>query len=183
MAEETSPKPYTLDINDKVSPVMIYTLNMVVRGEVVTKEQTRVSTWLRTQSAPEFIGLYNAQVLMFGTAVGIQQASFPEFYISAQEILAYHLVPPNQEPPDYDPAEPNRKMEPAVMLVGSFRFNGHLRLATQANVSKYLEIARETFFSMYDVEITNPGLPSTNKLKVPMVLARLSRAILAKSGV
>jgi hypothetical protein len=70
-------------------------------------------------------------------------------------------------------------MEPTTLLVGTFRFNGHLRLATQSKLSKYLEIARESFFSFYDVEITNPGLPAASALKIPIVLARLSTAILA----
>jgi hypothetical protein len=146
---------------------------------MITKEQMRVSTFLRTQAAPEFVGLYNAHMLVFGGPTGIQQASYSEYFISTQHILAYHLVPPVKDPPDYDPSEPNRKMEPATLLVGTFRFSGHLRMATQSNISKYLELARESFFSFYDVEITNPGLPSASVLKVPIVLARLNAAVLA----
>jgi hypothetical protein len=179
MTDATTPKPYTLDVGEKITPVMVYTHNLLARGEVITKEQMRVSTWLRTQGAPEFVGLYNAQVLIFGSSTGIQQASYSELYVPTQEVLAYHILPPNKESVDFDPNEPNRKMEPTVMLIGSFRFNGHVRLATQSKLNKYLEIARETFFSFYDVEITNPGLPSSSALKVPMVLARLSTAILA----
>ena len=179
MSDATAPKPYTLDVGEKATPVMIYTMNTLARGEVITKDHIRVSTWLRTQGAPDFVGLYNAHVLIFGSSTGIQQASFPEYFVSTQQILAYHLVPPAKEPLDYDPSEPNRKMEPTILLIGSFRFNGHLRMATQSTLNKYLEVARESFFSLYDVEITNPGLPSASALKVPIVLARLNAAILA----
>src|SRR3972149_2301960 len=146
---------------------------------MITKEQLRVSTFLRTQAAPEFVGLYNVQVLIFGGPTGIQQASYLEYFIPTQQILAYHLVPPAKDPPDYDPSEPNRKMEPAILLIGTFRFNGYLRMATQSRLGKYLELARESFFTMYDVEITNPGLPSASTLKVSLALARLNTAILA----
>jgi hypothetical protein len=179
MSDATTPKAYTLEVGEKVTPVMVYTLTTLARGEIVTKEQMRVSTFLRTQAAPEFIGLYNAQVLSFGGQTGIQQASYSEFFIPTQQVLAYHLVPPAKDPPDYDPSEPNRKMEPAILLVGTFRFNGHLRMATQSSLSKFLELARESFFSFYDVEITNPGLPSASTLKVPIVLARLNTAVMA----
>jgi len=179
MSDATTPKPYTLEVGEKATPVMVYTTNSLARGEMITKEHLRVSTFLRTQGAPEFVGLYNTQVLIFGGSAGIQQASFSEYFIPTQQILAYHLVPPAKDPPDYDPSEPNRKMEPATLLVGTFRFNGFLRMATQSKLNKYLEVARESFFSFYDVEITNPGLPSASALKVPIVLARLSTAILA----
>ncbi len=179
MSDATAPKPYTLDVGEKATPVMVYTLNTLARGEVITKEHMRVSTWLRTQGAPDFVGLYNAHVLVFGGPTGIQQFSFAEYFIPTQQIMAYHLVPPAKETLDYDPSEPNRKMDPTVMLVGTFRFNGHIRLAAQSKLSKYLETARESFFSLYDVEITNPGLPSASVLKVPIVLARLSAVILA----
>ncbi len=176
---EATPKPYTLEAGEKATQIMVYTMNTLARGEIITKEQLRVSTFLRTQAAPEFIALYNTHVLIFGGSSGIQQASFPEYFIPLQQILAYHLVPPAKDPLDYDPSEPNRKLEPAVLLIGTFRFNGFLRMATQSRINKYLEVARETFFSFYDTEITNPGLPSTNALKVPIVLARLSTAVLA----
>jgi len=178
-ATTSTPKPYTLEAGEKVTPVMVYTLTTLARGEMITKEQTRVSTFLRTQAAPEFVGLYNAHVLVFGGPSGIQQASYSEYYIPIQLIQAYHLVPPAKDPPDYDPSEPNRKMEPAILLIGTFRFSGNLRMATQSKMSKFLELARESFFSFYDVEITNPGLPSASVLKVPMVLARLSAAVMA----
>jgi hypothetical protein len=179
MSDATLPKSYTLQAGDKATPVMVYTLTTLVRGEIITKEHMRVSTFLRTQAAPEFLGLYNAQVLVFGGPTGIQQSNYSEYYISTQQILAYHMVPPAKDPADYDPSEPNRKMEPATMLVGTFRFNGLLRMATQSNLNKYLEVARESFLSLYDVEITNPGLPSASALKVAMALGRMSTAVLA----
>ena len=183
MSDATTPKPYTLEAGEKATPVMVYTLTTLARGEMITKEQLRVSTFLRTQAAPEFVGLYNAHVLIFGGPTGIQQMSHSEYYVPTQQILAYHIVPPAKDPVDYDPSEPNRKMEPATLMVGTFRFNGYLRMATQSKIYKYLELARESFFSLYDVEITNPGLPSASTLKVSIVLARLNTAALAARNV
>ena len=172
-------KPYTLAAGERVTPVMVYALTMLVRGEVVTKEFLRVSTWLRTQGAPDFIPIYNVQILIVGGGGPVQQITFPEFHFPCSQILAYHIAPPAKDPPDYDPSEPNRKMEPVALLIGMFRFNGFVRMATQMNLGKYLDITRETYISMYDIDISNPSMPNAGTLHVPMALVRLNASFLA----
>ncbi|MBI3150575.1 MAG: hypothetical protein HYZ21_00430, partial [Chloroflexi bacterium] len=49
-------KPLAPD--EKTALVMLYTHNMLVRGEIVIKENLRVSIWLRTQGVPNFIHLH-----------------------------------------------------------------------------------------------------------------------------
>ncbi len=56
-------KPLAPD--EKTALVMIYTHNMLVRGEVVTKESSRVSIWLRTQGVPNYIHLIKPQVILY----------------------------------------------------------------------------------------------------------------------
>ena len=46
-------KPLAPD--EKTALVMLYTNNMLVRGEIVIKESLRVSIWLRTQGVPNYI--------------------------------------------------------------------------------------------------------------------------------
>jgi len=57
---------YTLASDEKTTLVLAYTHNMLVRGEAVTKDNVRVAVWLRTDGAPNYIHLLNAQVLIFG---------------------------------------------------------------------------------------------------------------------
>lgn len=45
---------YTLSADEKTALVMIYTHNSLLRGNAVVKESIRVSTWLRTEGAPEY---------------------------------------------------------------------------------------------------------------------------------
>ena len=56
---------YTLAADEKSSLVMVYTRTLLMRGELVTKQGVRVSTWLRTDGAPEYLHVINAQVLNF----------------------------------------------------------------------------------------------------------------------
>lgn len=58
---------YILRPDEMTSPVMLYTLQSVVRGEAVVKQSVpRVNIWLRTDGAPKYIHVLKAQVLAFG---------------------------------------------------------------------------------------------------------------------
>jgi hypothetical protein len=164
-------KAYEKSAEEKLTPTIFYTQNMFIKGEAVTKENIRVSTWLRTAAAPEFVHLFNAQLLIFG-AGAMQTASYQEFLIPTPQIIAYHMVPPAKDPLDYDEAELNRKMEPCTVMVGTFRLHGHARMASQLDLGKNLEVNRSAFLSLYEVEVSNPALPNMGVMHVPILLAR-----------
>ncbi len=179
----TNPIPtQTLPITEgeKVVPLMAYTASALVRGNVITKEAVRVSTWLRTQAAPEYIHFYNAQTLLIGGTGSVQNLIFPEFFLPASHVIAYHILPPASEPVDYDPSEPNRKMEPVTAIFGGFRINGHIRMAAQSNLARYVETLRDLFVSFYDSDISNPSISGMGVIHAPLVLARTSSLSLAK---
>ena len=58
-----------LAYDEKIATVMVYTNSMLVRGDVVAKENVRVSIWLRTQGVPNYIHLHGAQVISFSGGV------------------------------------------------------------------------------------------------------------------
>jgi hypothetical protein len=177
MNAQTGQPLYELHPNEKVASVMAYTNIGVFWGEVVVKEQIRVSTWLRTNVAPEKMCLYNSKcILTLGTG-SPKPISFSEMHLPTAEIVAFHLVPPAKDPVDYDPTEPNRHMEPITAFGGSFRFDGHLRLATTSTLGKYMEIARETFAGLYDVDISNLVMPALGVMHVPFVIIRQTAGI------
>jgi hypothetical protein len=182
MTDETPKKPYTLDESEKVSLVMAYTLTSLVRAELVSKQAVRVSTWFRTVGAPEYIRLYNAQVLLTAGPGPLQSLSFAEYVIPTSQVMAFHLAPPAKDSLDYDPSEPNRKMEPTTVIAGSFRLNGFIRMSVQSNISKHLELSHETYTSVYDVEISNPGIAAMGIIRVPFVLVRSNLVCYAYRG-
>lgn len=165
-------KNYTLEEGEKVTAVMAYTQFLLAWGDVITKEAIRVSTWMRTPMVPQYISLHSAQALMTaGSGPGKPQA-FSTLLIPSSQIIAFHMLPPAQDPPDYEPDEPFRKMEPATALVGDFRFDGLIRMSTQTNLERYLDVAKEVFTAMYEVEITQPAMPNRGIIRVPYVLIR-----------
>jgi len=166
---------YILRPDEKTTPVMLYTKESVVRGEVVTKEIVhRINIWLRTEGVPKYMHLLNAQVVLFGGGPG-RTLSYPEIYFPSAELIAFHTLPPTDEPMDYEPAEANRMMVDMDMIVGTFVMKGKIRISTQTEVGVSLEVARVSWMSLYDAVITNPYLPQMPPLSVPLVLVNPSR--------
>lgn len=161
---------YTLGDDEKVAQVMAYTANALYWGDVIVKKAIRISTWLRTNSAPDWVGIYQARMIM--TTTQNKPMFFSSVQIATSKINIFHLVPPAKDPIDYDPTEPNRKMEPVTLLINNFVVDGCLRLATQTTVAKLLEISRENFSPVYDAHISNPLLPSFGTISVPYILIR-----------
>lgn len=168
-----------IDSDEKISHVMAYTQSGIYWGELITKTIIRVSTWLRTNAVPDRITIYNAKG-MITTGGQVSPTSYSELHIPLSQIQAFHLIPPEHDPVDYDPTEPNRKMEPILILLGSFQFKGYLRLATTSTVKKFLEVTHELYTPIYDAEITNLLLPDLGSIRVPYVLVRQETAIFAK---
>jgi hypothetical protein len=154
--------------DEKIEMVMVYTNTMLARGEVIAKENARVSIWLRTQGVPNYIHLYKPQVISFLGAAP-RTLSFSEMFIPTVQVVAFHIAPPAQDPLDYDPAEANRMMQLLEVIIGSFLLKGKIRISMQTDVATSLDVMRASWMSLYDADISNPYLPQFN-VHVPMLL-------------
>jgi hypothetical protein len=149
---------------------MLYAQHNVVRGEAVVKQNVpRVNIWLRTDGAPRYIHILKPQILVFGGGPA-KTLSYSELYFPTSQVIAFHTLPPVEEPLDYDPAEADRRMEAVDLLVGTFVMSGKIRISTHTEVDTTLESARVSWMSVYEVSITNPFLPQMSALQIPMVL-------------
>ncbi len=161
---------YILKPDERTTPVMMYTHESVIRGEVITKESVhRVNIWLRTDSAPKYMHLLKAQALVFGGSP-VKAISHTELYFPTPQLIAFHTLPPTDEPLDYETNEANRMMQPVEVLVGTFIMKGKIRISTQTEVGTSLEVSRIAWMSLYEVTITNPYLPQMPPMQIPMVL-------------
>ena len=161
---------YILRPDEKTSPIMLYTLHSVARGEAVVKQNMpRVNIWLRTDGAPRYIHILKPQVLVFGGSP-VKALTYPELYFPTSQVIAFHTLPPTEEPLDYDPQEADRRMEVVDLLVGTFVMTGKIRVSTHTEVDTTLESAVVSWMTVYDVSITNPYLPQMPALQAPMVL-------------
>jgi hypothetical protein len=163
-------KPLAPD--ERTALVMLYTHNMLVRGDVVTKESLRVSIWLRTQGVPNYIHLIKPQVILFGGSPP-KSLAYSEIFIPTAEVLGFHLAPPEHDPLDYDATELNRMMQPVDVMIGSFLVKAKIRISTQTDVATSLDVTRASWLSVYDADISNPYL-SQFSVQVPMLLVNPS---------
>jgi hypothetical protein len=156
--------------DEKVSTVIIYTPTMLIRGDIVLRENMRVSIWLRTQGVPNFIHLYRVNLIQLAGSPP-RNYSKEEIFIPTTEIIGFHLAPPAHDPLDYDPSEANRRMQSVQALAGSFEIKSSLRVSTATDFAASLDVMNTTWLSLYDAEITNPSVPQLN-MNVPMLLVR-----------
>lgn len=165
--------------DEKITPVAVYTLTGLAVGKMITKEQLRVSTWLRTDMAPVYLSLHEARFLSMAEGQRGQPLAFPELHLPTSQTLAFHLLPPASDPLDYDPNEPHRKMEPVSTILGFFRFDGLMRMSTHSALGQYLEVTKEAFTPFYEVEITNLAIPSRKAIRVSYALIRQDASLFA----
>lgn len=158
--------------DEKTVMVMLYTRNMLARGEIIIQENLRASIWLRTQGVPSHIHLFSADAVVFG-GTPPQPFGASELFVPVADLIAFHLAPPAQDPLDYDPSETNRVMISAKALIGSFVLSGKLRISTQTDLGTALDVAHGAWTSMYEVSIVNPYLPKFN-VQSPMILVNPS---------
>ncbi len=163
---------YTLTADEKTTPVMAYTENMLIRGDVISKQNIRVSTWLRTEGAPEYMHMLKPQYI-FLNSTPPKMFPFAETYFPTAKVICFHMAPPAKDPMDYDETEKNRTMQQVSILVGTFIMTGTLRISSQVDMgTSIVNNSRIAWLSVYNVKMTNPNLPQMGELQVPMLLIR-----------
>jgi hypothetical protein len=161
---------YTLRPDEKTTPVMLYTQDSLVRGDVVTKQSVlRVNIWLRTDGAPNYMHILKPQVIVFG-GMPVKPLTFSEIFFPTSQLIGFHTLPPTDETLDYDSSEANRMMQDVQVLMGTFVVRGKIRISTHSELAASLEVARISWMSIYDAEIANPYLPQMPPMQVPMML-------------
>jgi len=179
LTEVHPPASEFVDIDEKITRAMAYLQNYIVWGDVITKKAIRVSTWLRTQMAPQYVCLRDAQVMTLGFSSPARPQYFHQIHVPTSQINGFHIMPPDHDPLDYDEHEPNRKMEPVTAMVGQIRFNGRIRISTQTDLQRFLDVSKETFATLYDTDISQPAQPTMGVIRVPMALVRREMVIFA----
>lgn len=161
-----------IEPDQKINSIMVYTQDCLFWGKVVVKEQIRVSTWLRTNAAPERVTLFDAGTIFLTCNSDPKPHKLPEIFVPTEQIIGYHLIPPEHDSIDYDPTEPNRVMKDVTVMLNKFLIIAKIRMSAKTSLAKHLELARENYFSLYDAEIKCPSMPSIGIVRVPYFMAK-----------
>jgi len=163
---------YVLRPDEKTTPVMLYSQDTLVRGEVVTKQSiARVNIWPRTDGVPNYMHVLKPQVIVFG-GTPVKPLTFSEIYFPTSQLIGFHTLAPVEEPLDYEPNEANRMMQDVQVLMGTFVIKGQIRVSTQTELANSLEVVHLAWLSIYETEIVNPYLPQMPPMHVPMMLVK-----------
>jgi hypothetical protein len=154
------------------SPVMIYTPRTLSWGQLITKKAIRANVILRSTIVPDYLSLYSAHTIGLQGGELTKPIAFQELHIPTENIVGFHLMPPYEEDPDYDPDELNRKMEAVTVLVGPFFFHGCVRMSTQTDLATSLGVTKTSFTSLYDVDIVHMSNTCMKPIHVPMCQIR-----------
>ena len=160
---------YELAENEKTTPVMIYTEDTLIHGQIVTREIVRVHILPRTEGAPNYIHLLNAQIIRPDNAA--KTLKFDELFTPLSEVIGFHVAPNVELDLDYEESEENRRLMPLKVAMGSFLLNSKIRISTQTALKTSLEVTRTTWLSLYDASISNTYLAQMN-VQAKMILVR-----------
>lgn len=164
---------YTLAPEEKATTIIAYSASSLIRGDVVTRENARVSVWLRMDGVPDFLGIHNANIINLAGAQA-RPASYDEIMIPVTSLIGFHIAPPAHDRLDYDVQESNRTNIPFGVLMGVFFVKGHIRIPAQSNVATKISTARMPWMSIYEAEISSPHIPQMPVIQVPMLIVRPS---------
>ncbi|MBI3175742.1 MAG: hypothetical protein HYZ25_18630 [Chloroflexi bacterium] len=157
--------------DEKLTTVMIYSHNMLVRGDVLTKQSMRVSIWLRTQGVPNYVHLFKPQVLVLGGPAP-RTLTYEEMFFPTPQVVGFHIAPPAADPVDYDASEAGRRLVDVSLMIGSFMLKARARISSQTDFATSIDVARAAWMSIYEAEISHPALPQMGVMHVPMLLVR-----------
>jgi|GEM_PF-177820 len=160
---------YTLAPDEKATNIMIYTQTSLIRGELVTKQSMRVSIWLRMHGQVNYVHIHKPQVLFFGGPL-TKSVMYDEMHLPIPQVIGFQLVPPNDEPLDYDTSEPNRAMKETNLTMGNFSVKGNVRISTHSDFATNIEVAHAGWLSIYDAEVTSLFVPQFPTFQTPLLL-------------
>ena len=78
---------------------------------------------------------------------------------------------PLLRPSDLKPSRPDWQVE-CLLNPGAFRFDGSIRMSTQTDLERYLDVTKETFTSMYDLQVSPISTLAMKPFHVPYILFR-----------
>jgi len=178
MSELPAGMPFPIGPEEQFSQVMVYTPESLYWGSIILRKTIRVSTWLRTSANPESIALYQANTLRFDTSE-TRPHPYGEIHIPIDQVRIFHLMPPAQDPLDYDPTQPNLRLEPVTAQSGHYLVKGKLHMPVHGGINHYFSVNRVTFSGMYDVEISHSLRINMTPIRVPYVVIRVSTTVFA----
>ncbi len=166
-----SPKSYTLEPGQKATQVMIGTSDMLVWGDLLTKEQARIVGFLTTL-AEDFVPLYDAKVLFLTPPQQTAPLERPSLYVKLEEILFFYAMSDVAEIPEESEV---RRFEPIEAIVGSFLIEGVILKSPIATLQNLLLVTKDAYIPIYKATVRHVAKPWLGAFSSTMIQVRRER--------
>ncbi|MGD2040583.1 MAG: hypothetical protein PVH11_07135 [Anaerolineae bacterium] len=173
-----SDKSYTLQVGEKVSQVMIGTSDMLLWGDLVTKEQVRLAVYLTTL-AEDFVLVRDANILFLSPVEQRDPIVRSEVYVRYEEILFFYVM---SDPLPVPEETELRRFESLETVVGSFHIEGSIVKSPMASLQNMLVVTTESYLSLYQASIRHVAKPWLGSFSTTMVQVRLDRLTILSPG-
>lgn len=172
-----SEKLYELRADEKVTQVMIGTQNLLLWGDLVTKEQARISAFLSTL-AEDFVPIHDAKILQLAPSQQVPPLHRATAYVKLEEILLFYIMSEDVPLPEETEV---RRYHPAEALVGDFQIEGTIIKSPIASIQNLLLVTKDDYIPFYKVTIRHTAKPWLGTFSTSMVQVRRHRMTMIAS--
>jgi len=166
-----SEKSYTLEAGEKATQIMIGTADLLVWGDLITKEHISVTAYLMT-IAEDFVPLRDAKILFLAPTRQVAPIARRVIYIKREEILLFYSM---SDPVPLPEETEVRRFEPLEVLVGPYQVQGDMLKSPIADLETVLLVSKDDYMPIYSATIRHVGKPWLGSFTTSMVQVRRPR--------
>lgn len=166
-----SEKPYELESDQKATQVMIGTQDMLLWGDLVTKERARLTFFLSTL-AEDFVSLHDVKILHLAPTQQTAPLQSECAYVKLEEILLFYLM--SEQVPIPEETEV-RRLEPVEVIVGPFEIEGKVAKSPIATIQNLLLVTKDDYIPLYEATVRHVAKPWLGAFRTSMVQVRRPR--------
>ena len=165
---------YTLAPDEKATPVMIGSADALIWGDLVTKEQVRMSAYLNTL-AEDYVPLHDAKILFLSPKEQTAPIERPSIHIRQEEILIFFVMHDEEPVPE---ETQTRRYQSVEAIIGSYQIEGAILKAPISNVQNMLLVSKAVYLPIYQATVRHVAKSWLGSFTSNLVHVRCERLIL-----
>ena len=173
-SSQVTKQSYTLAQDEKAVQVMIGTTDALMWGDLVTKEQVRMSAYLNTL-AEDYLTLFDAKLLFLAPHEQMPPIERSSIHIRQNEILVFFVMHDEEPLPE---ETQTRKYEPIQGIVGSYQIEGNLLKPPISSMQNMLLVSKATYMPIYNATVRHVAKPWLGSFSSSLIHIRCERMIL-----
>jgi hypothetical protein len=155
---------------------MVGTRDLLIWGDLVTKEQVRASAFLNTL-AEDFVPLNDVKILFLAPAQQTAPLERASLHIKLEEILFFYAMHDTEPLPE---ETDTRRFTPVDVIVGSYQVEGQVLKSPFATIQNMLLVAKSAYVPLYQATVRHVAKPWLGTLGSSLVQIRMDRMAMAQ---